>query len=245
MAKRPANATRVYVNQYDVSGFLNATSLTIEQANAVATCFSDTGPRRIYAGYDHSHSHGGFIDTANDSFDEIAFGLLASATDIYVGRFYEGISTEGNNAYEALVQPTSQPRAAALGEAIAITIDAAGSGHLSRGIILRSATISGTGNSTGINHGATASGTTLVATFRCISGTFTSITMNIQESSDDGGGDAYTTISGMTSGSMTAAGVVRVTTTAATEAYKRVNVSAFSGTSVVVLVTLTVEAETA
>lgn len=244
MAKRPANATRVYIDQYDVSGFLNAAALNIEQANADVVTFSDTGPRLLYSHYDHTHSHGGFIDTTNDSFDEVAFALLQTTTDHYLAQLFEGI-TAGRIAYEAVVQPTSQPRAAAIGEAIVISLEAAGSGHVSRGVVLHSATASGNGNSAGQNLGATTSGQTLVAVFRVISGTFSAITLSIQESQNDGGADPYATISGMTSGSMTAAGVVRVTTTAATEAWKRVNISGFSGTSCVVLVTLTTEAETA
>ena len=244
MAKQPANKYRAYIDGYDVSGFLNAGSLAVEQETPVVTTFADAGPRRVVGSYDHNHSHGGFIDTANDSFDEIAFALLQTTTDHYLAHCWEGVATEGNVVYEAVVQLTSQPRAASVGEAITINLDAAGSNHLARGVILRSATISGTGNGTGQNLGVTTTGQIIVATFRVISGTFTSITMLIEESQNDGGGDAYATLGSLTSGSMTAAGVVRVTHSTASEAWKRVRVSAFSGTSCVVLVTLTMEAET-
>lgn len=244
MAKRPASVVRTYIDQYDVSGYVNAASQEIAQQTPVVGTFSDAGPRRLTDNYDHTHSHDGFIDTADDSYDEVMFSHLQTASDYHWGRFWEGIG-EGAVAYEAVVRQTDQPRSVQVGQAILLNVSAAGSGHLARGVVLRSGTVSGTTNSTGQNVGATTSGQILVATFRVISGTFASVTLNIQESQNDGGADPYATISGMTSGSMTAAGVVRTTTTAATEAWKRVNVSAFSGTSCVVLVTLTLEALTA
>ena len=48
--------------------------------------------------------------------------------------------------------------------------------------------------------------------------------------------DLYADIAGMTT-TLTAAGVARLTTTAATEAWKRVNIQAFTGTSAVIVVT--------
>jgi hypothetical protein len=71
--------------------------------------------------------------------------------------------------------------------------------------------------------------------FRLLSFTGTSITMKLQGSSDDGAGDAYADIAGLTSGALTAPGVVVVTTTATLEAWKRVVCSGtFSAASVVV-----------
>lgn len=243
MAKKAGNAARVSVNELAVSGFINSTTMNVTQEELVVTCLSDAGPRRLPGNYDHNLSNAGYIDTADDSYDERMHALLQSLTDMYVGYRPEG-DTEGSVAYEQVDQPTAMPRTAAVGQAILLDVQAAGSGHLARGVVLRSATVTGTGTGTGQNVGATSANTILVATFRLISGTFTSITMDIQQSSDNGSGDAYADIAGMTSGSMTAVGVVRTTTTAATEAWKRVEVAAFSGTNAVMLVTLTVEAST-
>ena len=52
MAKYPANPnSRVYFDEFDLSGVLNSMSLSIDQATPVVTCLSDAGPRRIVGGY--------------------------------------------------------------------------------------------------------------------------------------------------------------------------------------------------
>jgi hypothetical protein len=69
--------------------------------------------------------------------------------------------------------------------------------------------------------------------------------MAVQESSNDGAGDAYANISGLSSTLTSNYSAQRLVVSTATEAWKRINVSAFSGTSIVMLVSVTYEAETA
>ena len=99
-----------------------------------------------------------------------------------------------------------------------------------------------TGNLTSVDIGTTSTSQTLQAVFRVLALTGSNVTLNVQQSSDDGSSDAFGTISGMTSGSLSAIGVVRTTTSAATERYKRINVA---GTfdSVTFIVSLGVIAE--
>jgi len=89
---------------------------------------------------------------------------------------------------------------------------------------LQGATITATGAQTGQNVGAVAAGGTTVVVYRVhsITGTYAS---NIEESTDNGSGDAYANVAALASGNLTAAGVTRKTTTGATEAWKRVNVT--------------------
>lgn len=241
MARSAARDLRFYWDEFAYSGYLNAFGATITQELPVITSFSDAGPRVIPANYDYTVNFGGFSDYADNDIDEQLQTDFGDNTDHYLAACVantSGLPTEATVAYEYIVQLATRPQSFAIGAAAGFSATAQGSGGASRAKVLRSATISGTGNGTGQNLGVTAANTIFVATFRIISGTFTSITMKIQESSDDGGGDAYADISGLTSGSMTAVGIVRTTTTAATEAYKRVAVSAFTGTSLVALVTV-------
>jgi hypothetical protein len=92
-----------------------------------------------------------------------------------------------------------------------------------------------TGNLTGVDFGTTTSSQTLQAVFRVLALTGSNITLNVQQSSDNGSSDAFATISGMTSGSLSAIGVVRTTTLAATERYLRVNIAGTFDTATIVV----------
>jgi len=235
MAKVSNVNTRVYLDEYALSGFISEISMNVEQETPDVTCLSDSGPRRIPANYTHSHSFTGFFDGDDDSVDEIIHNLIADSSDHYLLQLF-GANAAGSVAYESIVRLAGKPIVGRGGEAIGLNGDFEGSGHLSRGLVMLNKTVTGTEDGTGYNQGATSAGTVYQAVFRVISGTFSSITLKIQESSDDGSSDAYADISGM-SATLTAAGVSRVTTTAATEAWKRATVSAFTGTDAVVLVT--------
>lgn len=235
MAKKPANAIRVYVDEFDFSGFLNSSSQDLTQETPVVTCFSDTGPRRVVGNYDFALKQMGFFDPADNSFDEQTFLLLADSDDHYIGIAYE-LAAENTIAYEFLVRNAAQPRSGATGGAVITGFDSGGSGGVSRSLVLASVTTTGAENRTGRNMGATSAGEVFQAVFRVLSFSGTDITLKIQESSDNGSGDAYADVAGLTSGALTAAGVVRTTTTAATEAWKRVNISG-TYTSALVVVT--------
>ena len=238
MSKYSNLNTRICLDQYDISGFLNASDLDIKQEVPEVTCFSDAGPRRAVGNYDHSSKHGGFIDTADNSFDENMFAHLGSAADHYLLQLF-GANAEASIAYESIVRLDGQPRKTAIGQGILLDNSFAGSQSVSRGAVLRSATVSGNGNGTGQNLGATTATQTVQVVYRVISGTFTSFTLDIQESQNDGGADPYASLGVGTplSQAVPAAGVWRLTYTGATEAWKRVTVSAWNGTSALIIVT--------
>lgn len=242
MAKAPSKDVAVYVDEFDLSGGLNAAEQQVDNQQILVVAFQDAGPRRVEGNYDFRDVFGGFFDGADNDIDEQIFALLGDNADHYVCKGFDG-DAENDIAYEGVVHLSRQPRRARNGEAVLLDFDADGRNGLYRGLFLRNASIVGTGAGTGRNMGASTSGQTFAAVIRAISGTFASVTVDIQESQDDGSVDTYANISGM-SATLTAAGVSRVTTTAATEAWKRVNVSAFSGTSVLLVVTAGIVAGT-
>lgn len=148
-------------------------------------------------------------------------------------------SAAGDIGYEVVGPLTEQVHAWPAGDLLGLS-GAVPDGKVTRQMALNVSTaITGTGAQTGQEVGATASGVTTAVTYRvlAVSGSG-SVTFACQESSDDGGGDAYAAISGL-GATFTAVGVQRLTTTAATEAWKRLSTTAFSGfTSVTVLVTV-------
>ena len=242
MAKRAAHGARIWLAQYDLSGYLNSFALNVNQETPDVACFGDAGPRVVAGNYNHDHSHNGFFDAATGAIDPAVWATLGnSAGALTLAHLPEG-ATEGLVAYEGLVELTAQPRSGGSGGAVLTNISAAGGGGLGRGQVIRAGTITGTGNGTGYNLGATTSGQVLAIVFRVFSGTFSSLALKIQESQNDGSPDTYADVSGLVSGTISAAGVVRVTTTAATEAWKRVVVSSFSGTNALIGVTAVVVA---
>ena len=237
MGKVSNRNTRIYLDEFALSGYLSASELKLDQETIGVNTFSDDGPRRLVANHDHSGSHTGFFDAADNALDPVAFINLRTDEDHYLTQIF-GANAEGSIGYDRVVRLKDQPRKAGNGAAMLLNFSEEGSGGIARCTVLRNASITATGSGTGRNLGATTSGQIFAVTFRVISVVGTgSITLQVQESSDNGGSDAYALITGLAA-TLTAAGVSRVTTTAATEAYKRVNVSAFSGfTSVTVLVT--------
>ena len=207
---------------------------TVETPKAEA--FSDIGPRRVMGNYDSSQSHLGLFEpgTGANEYDEELFAALLDGADHRVGQFFEGI-TAGNVAYENVTKFTANPRSAAIGDVVLAHFDSMGTDGTTRGIVLGSTTSTGAEDLTGISQAITTSPEQYTVVFRVIAFSGTDITMTIEESQNDGGGDAYALISGLTSGAVTGPDVVRVSTTATTELWKRVAITGtFSSAEILV-----------
>lgn len=235
MAKLGNTLTRVYLDQFNLSGNLNSFTLNVNQETPICTTFADAGPRRAIGNYDTDQSHIGFFEGDQDDYDKIIDDLVESASDHYVVTC-PGANAEGSVCYENTVRLTGKPIIGSSGDVVMLNWDVAGSGGLVRGVVLGNSIETIAGQSTGINQGTTTSPEEYQVVFRVMAFTGTSITMKIQESQNDGGADAYADISGLTSGAISAPGVVRVSATVTTEAWKRID---FSGTfsSATILVT--------
>ena len=232
MAKVAANKTRIWLDQWPFHGYLSSVGMTVNQETPDTTALSDDGPRRVPGNYDHSHSHNGFFDGAAAAFDEQIASLVDD--DLHYQTINYGAGVEGTLSYSAAVRLASKPIAASNGSATALNISSEGSGQLARGVLLRNATVTDTGAGTGINQGTTSSGDEYSVTIH-VSGTFSNLTVQVHQSSDDAAVDAYALITGLAN-TFSAAGAVRVSTTAATEAWKRVSVTAFTGTDATITV---------
>lgn len=230
MAKTAAHGTKVWFDQYLLESYLTAARQRLNQALPVVTTFDDIGPRRVVDNYDVEAELSGLFDGDSAALDARFWALIGDGADHYLSIPW-GSGLIGSIVYDHVVSARERPIEAQLGQAILLNGTFVARGGTSRGIVLRNGAVTGTENAAGQNLGTTASGQTFRALFRVISGTFTSVAIAIQESSDNGAGDPYATISGMTA-TVTAAGITVLTTTAATEAWKRFSVTAFTGTSV-------------
>lgn len=237
MAKVASHPTRIWVDQYPLSSYLTGTELKAEQETIPVTTFADTGPRRLVGNYDHSGSHMGLFDSGSTSdLDPLLSAIFNDSADHYMLQAF-GAAVEGGAAYDRTVRFKGRAFKAAVGAAVLLNVEDEGSGPMVRSTILRSATVTGTGNGTGRNMGATISGQQFQVVYRILSITGGAITMQIHESQNDGGGDAYASIAALASGSLSAAGTTVKSTTGATEAYKRVTISAMTASSATILVT--------
>lgn len=236
MAKVAARGTRTWLDEIALAGELTAIDLTAAEQEVISVeTFSSTGKPKVVGNHDHMISYQGLFDYADDGFDEQAFVNFMTDEDHYALTAF-GAAAETDVAYEQIIRLKSQPRSAKQGAAFLLNIEAEGAGPIVRGKILRSATVTGTGNGTGQNLGATTSGQLFVVAYRVLAIAGGAITLQTHESSDNGAGDAYASIAALASGSLAAVGITRKTTTAATEAWKRITVSAMTASSATILV---------
>lgn len=237
MGKLRSSDTRIFLDAHDLSGDLNAGQQTIDQPSIDVRCYSDPGPASLVDYYSTSDDWSGFFSRnppGGPMIDQILNALVGDEQDHYLLKLFQG-STENGIAYETVVRLNTDPLTSRDGQAVAAGATFEGSGPCYRGRVLRAGTLSAIGWGTGRNLGATLAGETFAVTYRVLGGTFTTLTLDTQQSSDDGAGDPYAAIAGM-SHVFTGAGAVRVTTTLATEAWKRSGLTAFTGTSALVLV---------
>lgn len=234
LAKVRASATRIYLDAYDLSGSLNTAALNIDQPEIPIPTFTD-GQAALIDNYRTASEVAGFGEFADNLIDERIHALVGDDTDHYLLTAFMGIA-ENAVVYEQAVRLTRKINSAAVGAVQLLSAGFVGASGLYRGLSLRQGTITGNGNGTGRNLGATVAGQVFAVTYRVISGTFVSFDLKIQESSDDGAGDAYADVAGLTQ-SFNAVGVARDEVTIATEAWKRVVVANWNGTSAVILVT--------
>ena len=226
--------TRFYLDHHDVSGFLNAGNQSWDSELIESGNFLTAAPVTTASGkYTEKAGETILFDGAVNQIDAILEALAYTDAPHYRGRQW-GAHAEGNVAYETIEKLVSKPIAASEGQLLMINAAWAQAGPTSRGKILRNATVVGTGSGPGQNQGAIVPATAVYqAVIRVLGGVFTSITVEVHQSATDSG---YALMAGMTH-TFTAPGVVRLTFTGASSAWKRAVVTAFAGTNAIVVVT--------
>jgi hypothetical protein len=245
MAKRHGRFSSVFIDAVNASGLVNTASLALSADTAEVTNFASGGNKEYLEGaLGGTANWTGFWDNADDGFDEVMYAAISTQGDDHYFGIYTHLAASlaaADPGYEMVFRWTGQPRELDVGNALMLNGDMQLTGIISRGGVNFTGAITASGAKTGINHGATAADTTLVVTYRVISVSGAgSIAIALEESSDDAATDPYAAIAALASGTLTGTGVTRKTTVAATEAWKRINVTTFSGfTSVTALVTIT------
>lgn len=243
MARTAGKNSKIYVDEFDISGLSNAFEMAVDNNLPDVTAFADAAKVEVEGKYSFLVTINAFGDLVDDAWDEQAFAILGENVTHYLGLYPGNLAAQGNVGYELQARPMRQPRRSAIPDAYTVNAEMNGDQPAVRATVLANGAVTATGVVSGSNKnvGASASGKRYTATLRVLSVSGAgSITALVEQSTDDGAVDPYATLFTFTAA--TGKTVERVSTTSATEAWKRVRVSAFSGfTSVTILVTVGVE----
>lgn len=245
MTKKHGACLRLYFDEFNASGYASKFSRKIKVDTSDVSNFGSAGSKEYLEGMrDWTGDWTGFFDNTAAGWDYETFARLQNGSDHYVGQVLAATvaasAAAGDTCWEDVVHWTDQPREFDIGGSIALSGSLQGTGGTSQGTVLFAGAVTEDGNQTGINCGASAAASTTVVTYRvlAVSGAGT-IALTIEQSQDDGSGDAYAAINDLASGNLTAVGTTRKTYTGATEAWKRLVVDITDFTSVTLLVTIT------
>jgi len=237
MGRVAGNTSRIYVNEHNLTGRTNTIELVIDNQIIEVTCFGDDALEFVEGNYQGRLNQNSFFDGDGGQIDESIWAEIGATNAALCGFYFGNDASYGDVGYEIQARPNDEARPLEVAGAVLLNVNWQGSGAAVRGTVLSNVAVAATGAvaNSAQNLGATTAPTVFVAVVRilAVSGGG-SITVDIEQSSDNGGGDAYALIAGMQT-TKTAVGQQRLTTVASTEAWKRVNVTAFSGFSSVTL----------
>jgi hypothetical protein len=230
MSRVHASKTRIYIDEFNFSGRTNKAELTIDNGLPDVTAFEDAGAASVEGKYNHKLSVSGFFDPTDEGYDEQMWNVIGDGVTHLLGMYPGQQATAGSIGYELQSLCPTQKRPLEVAGAVLLDVDWQGNDAIVRSTVLANGAVTGTGAVSGSNKetGVTVSGETFVAILRVLSVSGTgSLTVKIQGSQNDGDPDTYADLITFTA----ATGITseRKTTTSATEAWKRVNISAFSG----------------
>lgn len=230
MARDSGRASEVFVDAQRLSGLANQFELSIDVDTPEVSAFLDAGKTFVEGKYANAVSINAFNDLDDDGFDEVAFAELGADALHNISLLPGSSIVSGSKGYHVRGRPTSQPRRSPTDGALGLDLSYQGDLAVARATLLHRGTITGTGVVSGSNINGLATTSPIVGVgilhIYNVVGAGT-IDLEIQQSSDDGGGDAYVPLIGFTAA--TAIGSERRPQSANTEAWKRVNITTFTG----------------
>lgn len=235
-----ADGSVCIVNQWDLASVATAFDVNVSRTitNTRTIGGNDVTPSTNYA---PTFSASAYALFGADGWEEESFGLMTNTDENACVGIYGGAA--GDVAYAVFGYADSLAKVTTVDGVMEANV--AHTGHsFMRGLCLNSKTaITGTGAQTGQNIGTIAALTTTCVVIQCTVDNFTSATFQIYGSSDNAVGDPYAQITGWTVtayGNATAGtdevtfsgiGYAIFTKTAGTEAWARLQTTAFSGTT--------------
>lgn len=213
--KKHGSKSRVYIGGYDASGAMNAFGVTMNQDAAESSTFDELDKSYIAGMKSHSFTTGGVYLLGTNEAEQVI------ATSIGAGTI-EDIScaigtTRGDRAYGCEAFATSDSIVSSVGGIVTQSDSWQANNMIVGDLLAPPATITATGSQVGVSYslGAFALGNTIGAMFHLLAYAGTgNITFEIEHSTDSTTGSDGTWASigaGLTSGAMSATGVVRAT----------------------------------
>lgn len=232
MARVHGTDTRIYVDQFNLSGRANTLDLEMAIPNSEVTAFEEVGEEFVVGKSRRGWSADvqSFVDFDADDLDEILDSILGDS-DHHWGFYLDGAAA-GSHGYEGIgAIDRRRFRAPGTGaQTLSAMVRGRGGVFLGEATKLNEATsVTGTGTLTAQQHRrATASGDRVIFVARIIAVDGTgSVTLRLEESAD-GDADPYAEV--LTLGAMTAVGASRgaVVAGGVLGPHYRVNVTAFA-----------------
>jgi hypothetical protein len=224
VAKISAVNERIYIDHHALSTSLSTAQTSVDRELPVVTGFSDVGPRRVLGNYDHGIDANGFFDGAASGIDGVIDALRSGGPTQVCHQF--GVAL-GDLVYEHRGEVSNQPRSSRNGEAVMLNFGLVGAAAMFRGNLLTTDQDTATAavNGTGVNVGASTATQIIVAVIRVISMTASNINITIQDSPNN----STWANTGLQKLAITAAGIHYLTSTEATDIWKRYELSNFTG----------------
>lgn len=233
MGRVHGESARIYVDEFNLSGRANSVDLSFDLPTAEVTAFEDGAKEFVQGKNQRSWSLDmrAAADYDDAEIDEIIQNLIADGSVGHaVGVYFDG-SAVGSHGYEGVGALNRDTVRAPGGNAQMLDAQFAGSGAFGRAMkLLEAEVITATGAETGQNHMAAATGDIIISVVRITAVTGSgSVTFRLEESTDDGGGDAYGTV--LTHDALTAVGhsVATIVMASMPGPWFRYNTFAFSG----------------
>lgn len=242
MAKAHGKNARIYVDEYNWSGYANSWTLTLGVDTAEVTTFTDAAKEYLEGMYGHTFGWTGFYDPTGIDEDSFTQVITEAGTTRYVALLPLG-ATAGYVAYELAGKHTARPITSGVTEAITLAHEHQGTGGAYRGQVAYSGTLSENTDAASIDYGAKAEGATLLVTYRVLAwGGPDDLTLNVEESTHaTGDGDAFEAVTGASDATLSAASYSRKLITGTTERYLRVTATSsnWNSKTATVLATIT------
>jgi len=183
MAYAHGKEARVYVNGYDLSGYLTGIKGSNEADTAEVSTFGDSAKERISGLRDASITGEGVFDGATSAEDQVFAAALGVNNGIFTV-MPQG-DTLGNRAYGLSAEETSYESDADLGDAVKFSFEAQGNVGNESGVVLRAlAAATASGTATGVDG----AGTTTQKVYGYLQVTAIAggtLTVKVQDSADD------------------------------------------------------------
>jgi len=208
MASQVLTNTKVWVDQYDVSGQLNAVAVEYGVDALDETTFGDDTRTNTAGLKTTTMSHEGYWAAGTD---EAIFNSIGNGSTVVT--IAGAGSAVGDDAYLAQTLSTTYSPGAAVGELLAFTVDMEAAGPLVRGALLANNTASGNGNAAPVQLGAVAASEKIFGALHVTSIAGGTLTVKIQSDSASGFGSptdqiTFTAATGLTAQFSSATGAV-------------------------------------